>query len=184
MRRATGVVLAVLALAAITAVYAAMGQGIQFGPGENPLTIHRLLNKFFAAQAKAPFRYPTACVAGTAEEYTQMAIGAGLPNAGAVQLELATVPEEFGPVEHPEPDRKSGRCEYRVSQADASGDARIIADFFSRKQPRTGEIAYAKVWQQGGDNAVLVSFPDGPRGTSPDITYKSIPVAAPLPAGP
>lgn len=183
MRRATGVVLAVLSLAAITVVYAAMGQGIQFGPGENPLTIHRLLNKFFAAQATAPFRYPTACVAGTAEDYTQMALGAGMPGAGAVQLQLWTVPEAFGRVDHPEPDRKSGRCEYRVSQEGASGDAHIIAEFFSRKRPRTGEIAYVKVWQQGGSKAVLVGFPDGPRGASPHFTQKAVPVAAPLDPG-
>lgn len=178
MKYRTGVLATVLLLGVAAMVYAESGATIQIGSTDNPLTIRRLLRKFDQAQATAPFRYPTACVAGTAEEYTQMALRAGLQGAGDVQLDLWTVPEEFAPVEHPDPDRKSGRCDYRVSGGGGSQSTHFIADFFSRKRPRTGEIAYVKVWQEGGREAVLVGFPNGARGLDPHITFKAIPVDA------
>lgn len=178
MKYRTGVVGAVLLLGVAAMVYAESGATIQIGGADNPQTIQRLLLKFEQAQATAPFRYPTACVAGTAEEYTQMALRAGLQGAGDVQLDLWTVPEEFGRVDHPDPDRKSGRCDYRVSREGESTSAHFIADFFSRKRPRDGEIAYVKVWQQGGREAVLVGFPNGARGPDPHITFKAVPVDA------
>lgn len=178
MKRTTYVAIAALLAGVASIVYASLSQGIQFGKGENPQEIQRLLVKFEAAQATAPFRYPTACVAGTAEEYTQMALSAGLTSARGARLQLWTVPEPFGRVDHPTPDRKSGRCDYRTSPADGSKGIHLIADFYSRRHPRTGEIAYVKVWQQGSDKAVVVAFPNGPRGADPDITFKAIPVNA------
>ncbi|MEO7066773.1 MAG: hypothetical protein ABI114_07695 [Rhodanobacter sp.] len=155
-----------------------MAATTQSGSADNPQTIRRLLLKFEQAQATAPLRYPTACVAGTAETYTRMALGAKLQNAGDVQLNLWTVPEPFGRVDQPESDRASGRCDYRVAGEGESQSAHFIAEFFSRKRPRAGEIAYAKVWQQGSGEAVLVAFPNGPRGINPQITFKIIPVGA------
>ncbi|HEX7348630.1 MAG TPA: hypothetical protein VF264_03125 [Rhodanobacteraceae bacterium] len=176
MKHKASVVVAVVLLGIASIVYAGMRAAGQQDGSENPQTIRRLLGEFFKAQATAPFRYPTACVAGTAEEYTQMALRAAMQDAGGVQLHLWTVPEPFGRVDQPEPDRKSGRCDYRVAPAGESQGAHVIAEFFSRKHPRTGEIAYVKVWQQGGHEAVLVSFPNGPRGMDPHITFKTVPV--------
>lgn len=163
---------AVAVLAAGGAVV--VGALAQSGNSENPLEIRRLLIKFNEAQATAPLRYPTACVAGTALEYTQMALRA--QGAGGAQVDLPSVPEQFSRVGRPDPDRKSGRCDYRVSSGDGSGSRHVIAEFFSRRQPRTGEIAYAKVWQQGDHDAVLVTFPNGPRGMDPAIGFKAVPV--------
>ncbi len=154
-----------------------MGAGVQSGGDRDPATIRRLLLKFDQAQASAPFRYPTACVAGTAEEYTGMALRAALQQAAAgMQLHLWTVPEQFQPLAHPDPQRKTGRCDYRVSFTGQLADRHFIADFLSRKRPRTGEIAYVKVWRQGAHDAVLVAFPNGPRGVNPDITFKAVPI--------
>lgn len=178
MMRKVGVAVAAVALVGVAVVYVAMAQGIQFGAGENPLTIERLLAKFDQAQATAPFRYPTACVAGTAEEYTSMALEHGKWDASAGPLQLWTVPEAFAQVAHPEPDRKSGRCDYRVARAGAAGDAHFIAEFFSRKKPRTGEIAFVKVWEQSGQQAVVMGFPNGARGANPRFTFKTVAVGA------
>lgn len=184
MKHTKAVAVAVLLIGAVPFVYARMGGGMQLGAGDNPLEIQLLLHKFFEAQARAPFRYPTACVAGTAESYTQMALRSALNGANDAQLTLWTVPEEFGRVEHAEPDRQSGRCDYRVAVAGDPEGSHVIAEFFSRRRPRTGEIAYVKVWQEGGDQAVLVGFPDGPRGSDPRFTFESVPVGARLPATP
>lgn len=179
MKRMTYAAIAILLVLGVASiVYAGMGATMRPSKMENAQTKEQLLLKFDEAQAKAPFRYPTACVAGTAEEYTQMALRAALRGANGMQLNLWTVPEQFGQVNQPEPDRKSGRCDYRVSLGGESQDAHFIADFFSRKSPRTGEIAYVKVWQQGGHEAVLVTFPNGPRGSNPNITFKAVPVDA------
>lgn len=178
MKRTAYAAFAVLMLGAASFVYSSWGQTVQLGKGENPQEIQRLLAKFDQAQATAPLRYPTACIAGTALEYTQMALSAGLPGVRGADLHLWTVPEAFGRVGHPTPDRKSGRCDYRVGPEGGAGDAHLVAEFFSRKSPRTGEIAYAKVWRQGGNKAVLVAFPNGPRGANPDIRYKTVAVTA------
>lgn len=179
MKRITAALLAALSLGIVaTMVYAGAGQGVQIGADENPLVIQRLLMKFDQAQASAPLRYPTACVAGTAETYTRLALSEAFPGAAGGPLQLWTVPEAFAPVAHPQPGRTSGRCDYRVTIEGQSGDAHIIAEFFSRKRPRTGEIAYATVWQAGGTKAVRVGFPNGPRGASPHFTFKAVPVGA------
>ena len=176
MKRTACAAIAALVFGGASIVYAGIAATTQQGNADDPQTIRQLLIKFEEAQATAPLRYPTACVAGTAETYTRMALRSGLQSAGDVQLHLWTVPEPFGRVDHPESDRASGRCDYRVSIEGESHDAHFIADFFSRKRPRAGEIAYAKVWQQGSDKAVLVAFPNGPRGINPDITFKVVPV--------
>lgn len=106
-----------------------------------------------------------------------MALRAGL-NVDGVQLHLWTAPEHFGRVDHAEPSRKSGRCDYRVSLEGEPQDEHFIADFFSREHPLTNQIAYVKVWRQGDHKAILVSFPKGPRGFNPDVTFKAIPVSA------
>lgn len=176
MKSTVCIAIAALLLGIAPIAYVGMGQTMQPGKAENPQEIERLLLKFEEARAKTPFRYPTACVAGTAETYTLMALRAGLRRADGVQLSLWTVPEQFGRVDHPEPNRKSGRCDYRVSLEGESESAHFIADFFSREHSRTGEIAYVKVWQQGSQDAVLVTFPNGPRGLNPQITFKAVPV--------
>lgn len=174
MKHPAWTAVAALSLAAAVVV----GAAAQSENADNALEIRRLLMKFDAAQATAPFRYPTACVAGTALEYTQIALNAGLEGAGGGQVDLKTVPEHFARVDHPQPDRQSGRCAYDVSSAGSVAEDHVIADFFSRRRPRTGEIAFVKVWRQGSHQAVLVTFPNGPRGMNPDIGVKAVPVDA------
>lgn len=176
MKRTGYIAIAALLVGVAPIVYMGMGATMQPSKTEDAQTIQQLLLKFNDARAKAPFRYPTACVAGTAETYTSMALRAGLQGADGVQLHLWTVPEQFGRVDQPEPDRKSGRCDYRVDLEGESQSSHFVADFFSRKRSRTGEIAYVKVWQQGGHKAVLVAFPNGPRGLNPHITFETVPV--------
>lgn len=176
MKRIACAALAALLLGAAPAMYVAAQSSVQLGKGQNPQTIRRLLGQFFAAKAKTPFRYPLACVGGDAETYTRMALRAGLHAAGGVQLHLWTVPEPFQPVAHPQADRQSDRCDYRVSTEGSSQSAHVITEFFSRKGAKKDQIAYAKVWQRGGHDAILVTFPNGPRGYNPDITFKSVAV--------
>ncbi|HEU0198003.1 MAG TPA: hypothetical protein VFQ88_12425 [Nevskiaceae bacterium] len=178
MKRIARAALAALFIGAVPVMYAAAQSGIELGKGQNPQTIRRLLGKFFAAKAKAPLPYPMGCVGGHAEMYTRMAVRAALREPSGVQLHLWTVPESFRPVAHPQPGRQSDRCDYRVSTEGSSAPAHFIAAFFSRKGSRKDQIAYVKVWQEGSQEAALVTFPKGPRGYHPDIGFKSVPVDA------